>query len=85
MQQNILGTYLHFKDARQAARDALSGESSQNYDVYIEGKVGDQLDFQSHNDSKAVCIMRKDEEDDIRGDTDFCIYTWSLNGELCLL
>lgn len=28
LQQNILGTYLHFKDARQAARDALSGESS---------------------------------------------------------
>lgn len=77
--EDILGTYHRFKDARRAARRAPELERSQ-YHVYVEGRVKD--DAPSHADAEdRIEIVRDDNQDDARGDTDFCIFAVDDEGE----
>ncbi|KAK9893835.1 hypothetical protein P389DRAFT_212946 [Cystobasidium minutum MCA 4210] len=79
-QAEILGSYRTFSEARQAAREGLLRDAEDDeYFLYVEGKVGDENEYE--HAEKSVRIIRNDEEDDARGDTEFCIYTWHEHGD----
>lgn len=79
-EDEILGSYRRFKDARRTARESLLGDDPSAYHLYVEGRLSQGHDYSLQ--SRGVVKYRNDEEDDPRGDTDFCIYAVDLEGRL---
>lgn len=78
-EEELIGSYRTFADARKVARESLLCEDRQDYIVYVEDKLEQGNKYT--NSIKEIYKVRNDKDDDAKGNEDFCIYTWNDHGK----